>query len=240
MFEWWASLGIEMQVFYCIAIPATLIVIIQTILLMLGFGEGGSGVDASDTSGLCDGMHGAGDLSGDINGDVTINIGDVGSAEIGDAGDFIDGYHTEPYDGGNPADFGVAQLFTLQGIVTFLCVFGWSGVVCMSLKLHIAPAIIISLVLGFLAMFGVAKILQLSNKLTQNGNINMKNLLGQKATVYIPIPPECSGEGKVTVAVGEINKEFSAVTDSNVTIPTGKAVRIIDIRDDQVVVEIEN
>ena len=34
MFEWWNSLGITMQVFYCIAIPATLIIVIQTILLM--------------------------------------------------------------------------------------------------------------------------------------------------------------------------------------------------------------
>ncbi len=226
MFEWWNSLGIEMQVFYCIAIPATLIVVIQTILLMLGMGNGGEGMDVSDTSGLCDGSHGGADIGTDM------------GADVGDAGDFVDGTH-EFYDGGNPADFGVAQLFTLQGIVTFLCVFGWSGVICMSLKLHIALAVIISLVLGFLAMVGVAKILQLSAKLTQNGTINMKNLLGQKATVYIPIPPECKGEGKVTVSAGEIFGEFSAVTDGEETIPTGRTVRIIDIRDDQVVVEIE-
>ena len=35
MFEWWNSLGITMQVFYCIAIPATLIIVIQTILLKM-------------------------------------------------------------------------------------------------------------------------------------------------------------------------------------------------------------
>ena len=28
MFEWWNSLGITMQVFYCIALPATLIIVI--------------------------------------------------------------------------------------------------------------------------------------------------------------------------------------------------------------------
>ena len=49
MFEWWQSLGIAQQVFYCIAIPATLIIVIQTILLMLGMGHGSEGVEISDT-----------------------------------------------------------------------------------------------------------------------------------------------------------------------------------------------
>ena len=52
MFEWWNSLGITMQVFYCIALPATLIIVIQTILLMIGIGHGGEGVEFSDTSGI--------------------------------------------------------------------------------------------------------------------------------------------------------------------------------------------
>ena len=52
MFEWWSSLGLTMQIFYCIAIPATLIIVIQTILLMIGLGHGGEGVEFSDTSGI--------------------------------------------------------------------------------------------------------------------------------------------------------------------------------------------
>ena len=40
------------RVFYCIAIPATLIIVIQTILLMIGIGHGGEGVEFSDTSGI--------------------------------------------------------------------------------------------------------------------------------------------------------------------------------------------
>lgn len=223
MFEWWNSLGITMQVFYCIAIPATLIIVIQTILLMIGIGHGGEGVEFSDTSGI-DGL----DVP-DMPADITT---DMPGAHA------IDGCeHTAIGDGSNPSDFGTMQLFTLQGIMTFLCVFGWTGIICTSLGLHVAIAIIIALVLGFLAMLGVAKVLQLTRKLTQDGSLDVRRLLGEKGRVYIPIPANESGEGKVTIAAGERFIELSAVTDEQDTIPTGTQVRIIDVRGDVVAVE---
>lgn len=223
MFEWWNSLGITMQVFYCIAIPATLIIVIQTILLMIGIGHGGEGVEFSDTSGI-DGLD-VPDMPSDVPTDMP-------------GAHAIDGCeHTAIGDGSNPADFGTMQLFTLQGIMTFLCVFGWTGIICTSLGLHVAIAIIIALVLGFLAMLGVAKVLQLTRRLTQDGSIDVRRLLGEKGRVYIPIPANESGEGKVTIAAGERFIELSAVTDEQEAIPTGTQVRIIDVRGDVVAVE---
>ena len=223
MFESWNSLGITMQVFYCIAIPATLIIVIQTILLMIGIGHGGEGVEFSDTSGI-DGLGDVPDMPADIPTDMPTHA--------------IDGCeHTAIGDGSNPADFGTMQLFTLQGIMTFLCVFGWTGIICTSLGLHVAIAIIIALVLGFLAMLGVAKVLQLTRKLTQDGSLDVRRLLGEKGRVYIPIPANESGEGKVTIAAGERFIELSAVTDEQEAIPTGTQVRIIDVRGDVVAVE---
>lgn len=218
MIEWWNSLGIVLQVFYCIAIPATLVIIIQTILIMMGMGDdcsGGADFNPSDTSGL----------SG-VDGDIT---------DLPDAAG-----HGEVMDGSCAHDVGAMQIFTLQGIMTFLCVFGWSGIICTVLGLHIALAILISIVLGFAAMVGVAKIIQLTGKLAQNGTVDIRNLLGAKATVYIPVPGKGKGQGKVNVAVGEMFSEFTAITDESETIPTNTSVRIIDIRGDAVVVEIDD
>ena len=206
------------------AIPATLIIVIQTILLMIGIGHGGEGVEFSDTSGI-DGLGDVPDMPADIPTDMP-------------GAHAIDGCeHTAIGDGSNPADFGTMQLFTLQGIMTFLCVFGWTGIICTSLGLHVAIAIIIALVLGFLAMLGVAKVLQLTRRLTQDGSIDVRRLLGEKGRVYIPIPANESGEGKVTIAAGERFIELSAVTDEQEAIPTGTQVRIIDVRGDVVAVE---
>ena len=37
MAEWWSSLGITGQVFACVAIPSTLLLVIQTVMLFFGF-----------------------------------------------------------------------------------------------------------------------------------------------------------------------------------------------------------
>ena len=71
MNEWWDGLSLLLKVLYCIAFPSTLILLVQTLLSMFGFHDGGSGHDFSDTSGL--------DL------DVDTNIsghGDVGYAGL--------------------------------------------------------------------------------------------------------------------------------------------------------------
>ena len=39
LIEWWNSIGLISQIFYCIAIPATLILLIQTVLMLFGFDD---------------------------------------------------------------------------------------------------------------------------------------------------------------------------------------------------------
>ena len=50
MLEWWNGLELFLKVLYCIAIPATVVLILQTIFMIIGLGDGGdgdiSGVDA--------------------------------------------------------------------------------------------------------------------------------------------------------------------------------------------------
>ena len=55
MAEWWMSLGSAGQVFACIAIPATLILFLQTVLTIIGFG-GDEGDADVDTEGESDGI----------------------------------------------------------------------------------------------------------------------------------------------------------------------------------------
>ena len=72
--EWWDSLNIIVQVFYCIAIPATLILLIQTILMFFGFDDGADGdvtIDAPD-----------GDFDGDVIDEAPdMDINDVSGLE---------------------------------------------------------------------------------------------------------------------------------------------------------------
>jgi len=61
MFTWWDGLTVLQRVFACMAVPATLILIVQTILLMFGIGDG-DGADADvDPDGIDVGEASAGD-----------------------------------------------------------------------------------------------------------------------------------------------------------------------------------
>ncbi len=64
MINWWNSLELTQQIFACIAIPSTLILLIQTILLLIGLGGGSDGDADTDLDG--DGIpDGEGDGDGD-------------------------------------------------------------------------------------------------------------------------------------------------------------------------------
>ena len=62
MLNWWNSLDALQHFFAYVAIPATLILCIQTVLLLFGLGAGGDGEVDSDTSGLDTGDGTAPDL----------------------------------------------------------------------------------------------------------------------------------------------------------------------------------
>ncbi len=215
--EWWKNLGLFLQIMYCVALPSTLVLLIQTVMIIIGFGGDGAGVNPSDTSGM-DAMDSLGTLAG-------IDVGDSAT---------INPEAIDPADGGNPADFGAMHFFTVQGFITFLCVFGWAGVITYTLTLNVIISIIVAFVLGLAAMFGVAKLLQLISRLAQNGTINVKNLLGATGTVYLVIPAD--GKGKVMINTDERCLEYEAITDSGETLGDGTAVRVIDIRTGNILV----
>ena len=211
---WWSGLDLFTQILYCVSIPSTLILIIQTILIIMGFGNGGPDMNLSDTSGFelpdCDcGMCDPTDI--DLSGT--------------DGGDFI-----------NPADAGAMHLFTFQGIVTFLCVFSWVGILTYMAVPKIIVAVPVGFICGAAAMFGVAKIIQVAGKLAQSGNIDPKKFLGETGTVYFTIPANGKGQGKVNIALGERYSEFNAITEDNEDIPSGANIRVVDIRTENVLV----
>ncbi len=224
--NWWNGLDLFVQIMFCVAIPATLILLIQTIMIILGFGHDGAGVNPSDTSGI-DGFDGA---DGGFDGST-----DVDMSFDADGGTDID-TNVNYGDGSSPGDIGTMNFFTIQGMITLLCVFGWAAIITYNASGIPWLSVVVGAVLGIAAMYGVAKLLWLSKKLAQNGTLNVKNLLGASGTVYLVIPADGEGTGKVNVTSGERLVEFDAITDSGESLPYGTPVRVIDIRTGNVLV----
>ncbi len=238
MAEWWEGLSTLVRVLYCIAVPATLLLLLQTILSISGFG-GDSDVNISDTSGL---DMGGGDFGGDIGDIGDISGGDIDLSADVSADTGTDFSHDTDVGSGDVqvhGSYSSLQLFTVQGIVAFFAVAGWVSIAAISGGIPSAGAIPLGIIAGFFAMYGVAKLVQISKKLTENGTIDFRNALGETAAVYIPIPPSGEGEGKVTLTLQGRFMECSAVTNEREMLKTGTVVRVTDLNGEVLVVERE-
>ncbi len=215
MNAWWEGLSGVLRVLYVIAIPSTLLLVVQTVMIVLGFGEHGTDANPSDTSGIDFDMDAGGDIALD-----DIDLSDVVSDQNG-AG----------------AEFGTLKLFTLQGIVAFLTTFSWVAICFLKGGMQLMPSMFLGVLAGAVMMFAVAKLLQVSAKLAENGTFRIKSTIGETALVYVMIPEKGENGGKVTLTMESGFAELSAVTEGDVPIPAGTAVRITDVLGDTVVVE---
>ena len=139
--------------------------------------------------------------------------------------------------GTDPGDFGSFKLLTVQTIVTFLAVFGWVSIICVSGGLAPVPSTLIGAACGFAMMLLVAKMVQASRRLAENGALDLKNAIGETATVYLTVPPKNGGSGKITMQLQGRFCEFDAVGAGDTALPTGTQVIVIDVLGDALVVE---
>ncbi len=225
---WWEGLGTLLQVLYCVAIPASVVLLIQIVLTLAGFGHDAAGADTGDASG-------GGDMI-DMVDMVDVDIADV---DFGDAAGTYAHTHTDTGGVDARAGYGALRMFTLEGVVAFLTVFGWTSIIACNSGIPGGLAVFVGFVFGALTMFGVAKLIQLTLRLAGSGNISLKNALGSTARVYIPIPAGGKGEGKVNLTLQERFVEVNAITEGK-AIPTGAYVRVVDVRADVLVVEKED
>jgi hypothetical protein len=90
-------------------------------------------------------------------------------------------------------------------------------------------------IVGAAAMLGVAVTMRSLLRLESDGSINIYGAIGAAATVYLPIPGDKAGAGKVTLALQGRTVEYQAVTAEGTVLPTGMAVVIVDVHNSDTV-----
>ena len=183
MMDFFANMDPYLKALWFIAIPVSLIFIIQLILTLIG-------MDASDCADV--------DFDGDFDG------GDM------------------PF-----------QLFSFRNLINFLIGFSWGGIAFFDKVQSKFLLTIIALIIGtgMLVMFFF--IIKQIMKLAQDNTMQISSAIGETATVYLIIPGENKGKGKVHVKVNETLREVEAVTDGE-TLPTGSLVKVIDVINDNI------
>ena len=225
MMAWWAALPLLKQFFLIVAIPSTVILVIQSIMTFAGMG---GGHDADGGGDVADGHDVGHDFAGGHDGGHDFGHGTGQGAEdfqtagthAGDAGHAahgLDGF----------------RFFTIRGIVAFLAIFGWTGSAVTG-ALHPVAVLAVASAAGLVAMglvaFAFWGILQLQEK----GNLDYRYSIGLQGEVYLPIPAERAGAGKVSITLQDRLVEADAITDEKEKLPTGSRIRVVGLEGNNV------
>ena len=185
MLETLANLDPLLKTFWYVAIPVSVIFLIQTVMTFIG--------GAAESMDI--------DFDGDIDGQDT------------------------PF-----------HLFSLRNLINFLLGFSWTGIsfyTTVSSKLFL---IVFSILVGFLFVYLFFLIIKQVQKLAEDNSFKIENTIGKTAEVYLPIPGNKSGKGKVMISVNGAFHELDAMT-ANERIPSNAIVRVLAVDSNILIVE---
>jgi len=150
-------------------------------------------------------------------------------ADAGDGGidtDVDTGFDSEAADA--TVDGGT-NLYTFRNFVNFILGFGWSAILLQE-KIHSIPLLLlVSAVIGVALVAAVMYLFKWLSSMQQSGNINLyKAAVGCNGTVYLPIPAERQGEGKVQISINGAVREYNALTDGD-ALKTSTPIRVVEV-----------
>jgi membrane protein implicated in regulation of membrane protease activity len=212
-------------IFLIAAVVGSTVMVCQFVLTLMGLSD-----DVSDGghAGHVDSGVAAGDLAGHDVGDSW--GGHVHAGDGGMAGD----HHTSvatAADGQihHPDSSWLFGVLSFRTLVTAAAFFGLAGMAAKKAGFQPTASILVAAMAGMAAMYGMYWLTRSISSLDSSGNQRIGNAVGRRATVYIPIPAEQKGAGKVQLSMQNRIVEYQAVTDEPEKLKTGEAVEVVAV-----------
>ncbi len=157
---------------------------------------------------------------------MLIGIGDDPSFDFDSS---LDG---DPFNHGEFVGLFGLKIFTIRSAITFLAIGSW---VCFTLLYSSMPiwlCVVLACIAGGISAVIMAYALKKIEGLAESGNVELKSAIGKVCDVYLPIPGDKKGAGKVQIVVSSRTREYDAYTLNQEKIPTGTKVRVSDVIDE--------
>jgi hypothetical protein len=215
------------MVFTLTALIGGTVLVFQFVLMLLGMG-GDSDVSGADGGHLHGGLHGGdahlggADAAHSHAGGADLSVADV-------AGDHPTWNEAADADLGHPGAhwfYEVISLRTLSAAVTF---FGLTGKSSMAFGYAPLQSFVLATLVGLAAMYAVYWLFKQVYRLQHTGTENIRNAVGASAVVYVPIPGNRAGAGKVTFRLQNRSVEYQAVTEEPQRLATGDKVIVVAV-----------
>ena len=123
------------------------------------------------------------------------------------------------------------NLYSFRNFVNFLLGFGWTAILLQD-KIRAAGLLLtVSILVGIGLVVLVMYLFKWLSSMQQSGNIDVfVSAVGCTGKVYLTIPAERAGEGKVQITIDNAVREYNALTDGE-EIKTGTPIRVIEVID---------
>jgi hypothetical protein len=144
-----------------------------------------------------------------------------------DAGHHDFGHHTEAgHDHGDGNWF--LGLLTFRSVCAAVAFFGLGGLTAGYYGLPDTARMAAAALSGFAALYLVATLMKMLYRLRADGAVRIGHAVGRTGTVYLRVPGQKAGPGKVTLNLQNRTVELEAFTAAD-ELPTGTPVRVVAV-----------
>jgi hypothetical protein len=154
---------------------------------------------------------------------------DVGGGH--DIGHDVGGHDAHAHDAAHDAHAAwFVGVLTFRSLVAALTFFGLAGLTALvNFQLDPGPALAVALAAGCAALLLVAYMMRALHRLKAEGTARIERAVGLTGTVYIPVPPQKGGAGRVMLNLQNRTVEYRAVSAQDRALPTGSKVVVTAI-----------
>jgi hypothetical protein len=119
-------------------------------------------------------------------------------------------------------------LLSFRTICSAVLFFGLGGMIALYYDAAPVGALFSALVAGGLALYLVAQAMNGLVRLKADGTVRVNNAVGHTGTVYLRVPANKTGPGKVTLNLQNRTVELEAYTSSD-ELPTGTPIQVVAV-----------
>ena len=123
---------------------------------------------------------------------------------------------------------GGLELLTVRSLAAGTAFFGVAGGAARAAALPTPLAVTVGVAVGLLAAVAVAWVLRAMRRVGGASALHVEEAIGLPATVYIPIPADRAGAGKVHVTLRGRTVEYQALT-AGPPLRTGDLAEVVDV-----------
>ena len=154
------------------------------------------------------------DLPDQVDTDVDLNV----DADFDSASDF------DSHAGDHVSSSWMFGVVSFRTVVAALAFFGLAGLAGQSGGLPTTQTLLIAIAAGAAAMYGVYWMMRGLKHLKAEGTARIERAVGRHASVYVTVPAEEAGTGKIQINLQQRTMEYLALTDGEAIKPGTKVV----------------